>query len=367
MMLLALAALLGGLWAGLARLGWRLPAVEIAGPAQHGGLMVAGFLGTLIALERAVALSANRPGRFSALYYLAPAASGLGALLTLLGLGRPGQWLLLLGAAAMAGLFVIVLRIQAAAHTRIMALGALALAIGNGLWLAGWPIARVAIWWAGFVILTIVGERLELARVLLLGQRPRRLFAAALAVYLTGLAISPLWADAGVRLAGAGMVALAAWLLRYDIARRTIRQRGLTRFIAACLLPGYVWLAIAGFGWIAHGAGVTAGPHYDAMLHMVFLGFAFSMIFGHAPVIIPAVLGVAVAYSPRFYAHLALLHGSLLLRMAGNVSGVHVLRQWGGLLNEVAILAFLAVTVAAARSARRAGIAQPGLRAEIRG
>ena len=51
----ALLALLVALWAGLLRLGWVLPSTRGLALA-HGPLMVSGFLGALIALERAVAL-----------------------------------------------------------------------------------------------------------------------------------------------------------------------------------------------------------------------------------------------------------------------------------------------------------------------
>lgn len=47
--------LLAGLWTGLLRLGWELPLLLFA--SYHGPLMVSGFSGTLIGLERAVALS----------------------------------------------------------------------------------------------------------------------------------------------------------------------------------------------------------------------------------------------------------------------------------------------------------------------
>ena len=76
-MLLAALALLAGLWAGLIRLGWQLPPLWLRLPAQHGPLMVSGFLGTLISLERAVALSQNQDGR--RLYYLSPLLAGIGA------------------------------------------------------------------------------------------------------------------------------------------------------------------------------------------------------------------------------------------------------------------------------------------------
>ena len=61
------------------------------------------------------------------------------------------------------------------------------------------------------------------------------------------------------------------------------------------------------------------GPRYYRLLHTVFLGFLFSMIFGHAPIILPAITGVAVPYRQAFYAHLALLHISLAIRLGGDL------------------------------------------------
>ena len=59
--------------------------------------------------------------------------------------------------------------------------------------------------------------------------------------------------------------ALAAWRARYDVARRTIRGHGLTRYMAASLLVGYGWLAAA--GGLRAGIGQMAdGPAYDAEL-----------------------------------------------------------------------------------------------------
>jgi hypothetical protein len=143
-------------------------------------------------------------------------------------------------------------------------------------------------------------------------------------------------------------VGLGLWLLRYDITRRTIRQKGLTRYIAACLLPGYIWLIVGGLLWLVYGGQYAAGPIYDALLHTLFIGFVFSMIFGHAPIIVPAVLGVQIPYTPFFYLHLGLLHLSLVLRVTGDLLPSFALRRWGGLLNEVAIVLFLVVTAVAA-------------------
>ena len=57
LLLIALLTLLAATWAGLLRIGWLLPAPGSLA-ASHGPLMVSGFLGTLIGLERAVALAA---------------------------------------------------------------------------------------------------------------------------------------------------------------------------------------------------------------------------------------------------------------------------------------------------------------------
>jgi hypothetical protein len=144
---------------------------------------------------------------------------------------------------------------------------------------------------------------------------------------------------------------MGAWLLAHDVARRTIRQTGLTRFIAACLLPGYVWLMFAGGLWLF--GNFSAGRVYDAALHSVLLGFVFSMIFGHAPIILPAVLNLPITFHASFYAHLALLHASLVLRIIGDLAADPSLRMWAGLLNAIAILLFLSTRCALRRSGHR--------------
>ncbi len=358
-MALAAILLLAGLWAGLLRLGWQLPPLALRLPGNHGPLMISGFLGTLLSLERAVALSQHQQRGW--IFYLSPLLAGLGAVALLLDVpAELPRGLGVLGALGLTLTFVVIYRLQPSADHIVMGMGALAWLVGNGLWLGGRPIFQVTPWWAAFLVLTIAGERLELARVLLYRQSTNRAFVLIVALFLVGLLLSFVAFDAGVRLSGLALVALGLWLLRYDLARRTIRQQGLTRYIAACLLPGYGWLIISGLIWIIAGGGYAAGPLYDAMLHTVFVGFVFSMIFGHAPVIFPAVTGVPIPYSPIFYLHLALLHLSLLLRVAGDLSLNMAVRRWGGLLNEVAIVLFLLTTAAVAIRGRRASHASSG-------
>jgi hypothetical protein len=225
------------------------------------------------------------------------------------------------------------------------------------LWLTGWSLPRVVPWIAGFLVLTILGERLELARVAMLTRRSVRQFLAGASVFGLGLVLSAtpsVTGSAGVRLAGAGMIALALWGAGHDVARRTVKIPGVTRFMAVCLLTGYLWLFVGGGIWLFAGdLGASVGT-YDAALHTVFLGFVMSMIFGHAPVIVPAVLRVRLPFRGWFYGHVALLHVSLLVRVIlGDAAASGLWLRVGGVGTELAVLGFLAASVIAVRRSRR--------------
>jgi hypothetical protein len=245
-----------------------------------------------------------------------------------------------LGSVWLVLIFAVILRKHRDRYMVVMALGAVALLVGNLLWLFGKPVFQLVLWWGGFLVLTIAGERLELGRMVRQTKFSQGAFAIATVIYLGGLVILILNWDWGVRLTGIGMIFLGLWLLRFDIARRTVKQTGLTRFIAVCLLSGYVWLLISGIIALRYGA-TPAGPIYDAMLHAIFLGFVFSMIFGHAPIIFPAVLGIEINYKSYFYLPLILLHISLVVRIGGELLGSSPARLWGGLFNVIAVIVYL--------------------------
>lgn len=344
LMALAMFGLFWGVWAGLLRLGWALPWSQPMLPMAHGPLMVSGFLGTLISLERAVALERRWA-------YLAPALTGLGGVMLVLHRETPmGLALITLGSLGLVAIFGHVLRRQMASFTIVMALGALAWFLGNLFWLGkaafnwGLPMHQIMPWWIGFLLLTIAGERLELSRVARLPAYTRTLFAILTGLLLASLILSAITYDPGARLLGLSLLALALWLLRYDLARWTIRQTGLTRFMAVCLLSGYFWLGVSGALMLWYG-GLAAGPRYDAALHAFFLGFVFAMIFGHAPIIFPGILKIPITYRPIFYSHLLLLHATLLLRIVSDLIFWLPGRQWGGMLNGLVLLLFLLNTI----------------------
>jgi hypothetical protein len=339
---LAIFSLLAAMWAGLLRLGWQFPPLSETLAGVHGPLMISGFLGTLVSLERAVALRLKWT-------YAVPLFSSLGALALMAGAFFFGQALIAVASLTMVAVSIAIILRQRATFTVMLGFGALSWLIGNLIWLGSGFISASVPWWAGFLILTIAGERLELGRFVRISENARRGFAAILALFGVGLIATLFDAMIGIRIAGLGLIALAVWLFQNDLARRTVRSdQAITRFVAICMLTGYAWLGLGGMIWTVFGAQY-AGWLYDASLHSLFLGFVFSMIFGHAPIIFPSVLGTDMKMRGAFYVHLGLLQLSLLLRVAGDLLTNRAAQQWGGLLNVIAILVFLANTFRSVR------------------
>lgn len=331
-----------GVAGGLVRAGVPVRVVPEA-VSGHAFLMVCAFLGTVIALERAVALRhpAALPG---------PLASALAGGALLMGAPDVAMGLALAASLAFCAVNAVLLHRQPAAHTMLLAVAALAWAGGCALQVVGAGGGAVVPLWLAFLVITIAAERLEMTRLM----RHRPGVQAALGIVLGGLMTGALVAAVdpmtGGVLYGASLIALAAWLGTFDVARRTVRAAGLSRYMAVCLLSGYAWLAVAGAAWVAMALG---WPARDAALHALSLGFVMSMVFGHAPVILPAVARVKLAFGPVFYAPLLLLHASLALRLAGGAfsSGFTVLGAAG---NALALMAF-ALTAAGAAIAWRLG------------
>lgn len=335
-------SLLAGFAGGFARLGFEPMPVSDDGAVLHGALMASGFFGTVICLERAVALERLWG-------YAGPLACGLGGLALAAGATLAGAVLLLAGSVLLVALSAAILGRQRSLETWTLGGGALCWCAGNGALAAGMPVAAAVPWWIAFFALTIGAERLELSRYLPRGRAVQLAFVA-IAVALPASALWSLPAQ------GVVLLALAGWLFAFDIARKTVRGSGLPRYIAVCLLAGYAWLA-AGGALSAAFAPQSAGPLYDAALHAFFVGFVFSMVFGHAPIILPAVLRVALGYTPWFYLALLALHLSLALRVAGDLAGVYTLRTAGSIGNAAAILLFIAIAVATVL--RRAAQSRP--------
>lgn len=351
------ACLLSGLDAALLRLGAWAPVDAAALAAFHGPLMLVGFLGTVIGLERAVAARTNWA-------FLSPAGSALGCLSLVAGVPEPvGQVLALLGSAALCAVYVHVHRRVASIAVDVEAMGAIALTLGNLLWLRGMAIETCVPLWLLFPVLTVVGERLELARIAFVGGAVEEVVRALSAASLMGACMLAVTGTARLVI-GPALLALAVVMARYDVARRTIRATGAVRFAAAAMLAGYFWLAVAGLAW-SLGPLDAAYDNYDIIIHSIALGYAFSMILAHAPTIIPAIVHRRLPYHRAMWLPYALLHVGLMVRVVARLrAGVAELAEgtvWraGGVLGVVAVLVFLLLTVARVATAGRIGAGRP--------
>ncbi len=336
-------ALLLGLDAALLLLGVWAPLSFARVAALHAPLMVFGFVGTFIVLERAVA--ARRVWGFAS-----PLLLGLGSLVLLSDVPDVvGKSMIGFGFLALLGVYGVIRQRSAAAAIDIQILGAVSGLAAVILWLSNAQISAIVPGMAAFLILTIAGERLELARISpSLDARAERMGLGAALLLVITAAIAPLWPVAGYPLLGAALAILIVWLFRYDVATRLVSTKGLPRYMAVCLLAGYVWLLVPAAIWIVVGL-VDSGPAYDAALHAIFLGFVISMIMAHAPVILPAVLRKPLPYRWFLYLPVALLHVTLAVRLlGGDAWGSVDALKWGGSLNVTAVLLFVVLAIASA-------------------
>lgn len=332
--------LLFGLIGGLQRAG-ALPWTKVTAPAAigHGALMIGGWLGSVIAIERAVALGTG-------LSRLVPVLSIAGGAVLVAGAPGLAAPLLVLASALFVAVHLQLWRRQRELHHAVLGAGALAWLAGNLAWWARGAAAGdgATIAWFAFLVLTIAAERLELTRLTRRSPAALRVFAA-LAAGITAAALLAAggWPGAGASF-GALLLGLAAWLARHDIARFTVRLPGLPGYIALALWCGYAWLAVAGAAWLALAAGL--GGH-DAALHALGLGFVLSMVMAHAPVILPAVARVRLAFGLAFYGPLALLQLSVAVRLGLDLRA-------GAWLHLAALATFvLTLALALRRAARR--------------
>ncbi len=347
-------SLLGGLDAGLVLLGGPAPVASPRLGEVHGPVMVLGFLGTLIALERAVALRAPWG-------YAAPALLGLGALALLSPAPRPlGQVLLLDGCVALVAVLAALWQRRRDDAVLVEVLGATLALLAALLWVRVEASVVVPLL-AGFIVLTVAAERVELAALHLPvgASRVLVLLSLPVAASATAAVVRP---DVGARAFGASLALLVLWLAPRDVAVRMVRTTGLPRFAAAAMLAGHAWLGVAATAWVLVGATSSARAH-DLVVHALFLGFAMSMVLAHAPVILPAVLRRAVPYRRAFWAPLVVLHLALAVRVVGDLLGNQQLVVVGGTGTAAALLLLpLTVATSSVLAARDRSTSRPTLR-----
>ncbi len=325
-------ALLHGLTIGLMRMNVLWIDVLAFSLPFHGAVMVNAFLGTLIGLERAVAIK-----RWWT--WLAPVVSAI-AYIILLANGN----LMLAGVGwVISGIALMVVNFHAwkqlpSQATLLMKLGAVAWVIGNATLVINNSVTEAVPWWIAFLLLTVIGERLDLNKVRPFRAYVPKLLSFLIWVYIGTLLLTFLASVSGIIAQGLIIVLIALWLLRYDMARLLIRQKGLSQFIGFTLLIGYVWLVLFGI-LLTLKPFVYVPP--DTLWHTFFLGFVFSMIFAHGPVVFPAIIGRNFSFSRLLYFPVVIFQFGLLLRFVGALFSITTLWHVGAVLSAVAIVGFL--------------------------
>src|SRR4029079_19489922 len=147
--------LLLGVTAGLGRLGYQMPDVSSGASAFPGPLMIGGFFGVVIALERAVAI-----GRYVA--YLGPFLGGLGSVAIAISEPVAAACLVCAGSVVLLGASRDVFRRQRALFTLTLVLGAACWVVGNLAWALGAAVFDVVTWWLAIHLRAMPQQRLEM-------------------------------------------------------------------------------------------------------------------------------------------------------------------------------------------------------------
>lgn len=322
-----LLGLLTGIFGGWTRLGYL--EWDIAGAASnHGTLMVGGFLGTLISLERAMVMK-------NKFWLLFPLISGLSIPAILwLGWATVGVTFLLISSFGL----ILVLYFQSLKHPvlyqYIMAVGGVCWFLGNFRLFHSGLLAAAVPWWMGFLLLTIVGERLELSKFLPTPNLAKKGLALILGVFILGIWLP--FHGSGRYLMGLSVLLVSVWLFAFDMAKIASRKPGQFKYIGVGLRVGYLWLFF-------NGALLIFYSHhplfYDLFLHTFFLGFTFSMIWAHAPIILPMVMNMKQKpFHPILWLGWSVFQLSLIGRIASSIMKTPEYRAAFGFINGWSIL-----------------------------
>lgn len=336
----AMLCLLSGLWSGLSRIGWDIHILPIA--AHHGAIMVGGFLGTLISLEKVIPLKKK-------VLFIIPVLSAISAVLFFVNQPKAAVYMLILSSVALTLVFAYYFHLQRTAIYIMMFTGSLCWLIGNIMLLTKFFYPLAFPWWTAFALFIITAERLELMRFLPVSEMARKLFFVLLCSFIVGIFFS--FHGIGNQISGLALIGVSIWLLRHDLVAINLKKQNLSRYVAIALLCGYVALILTGiFFFTLSDQWLT----YDAIVHSFFLGFVFSMIFAHGPIILPGVIGISVTpFSKILYVWLFILQVSWIMRVVSDVMVELSIRKISGLLSGIAIVGyFITIAVVTIRSQR---------------
>ncbi|MFW9778474.1 MAG: hypothetical protein ACFFE8_06420 [Candidatus Heimdallarchaeota archaeon] len=351
-----------GILIGVLRLGYPSiplpPYLTVSIFVAHPEIIILGFFNLVIYLERWEARGAiEHPGRWTSEFLIVPPClSAVCFLLNLLSLWLNGQnsifwhlgwfWTLI-------GLFFMIWGQSWVFRTIPQSRGSSSFLILASFLLGGmalfiildWTLNRFYLYLVLYLVLIVLGERLDLGNV------PNIVFRVVVGggIVLPFLALGDLiFASPLVLQAVLGIMTLIlVFLVVFDTGLTSIQSSTWIRDYQQWILRGaYSWL---GFGLLLLGAYSVSFPLvgiYDSALHSITIGFILSMVIGHAPLIFPGLLGKAPIQKLRGgLIWPLLLWGTLALRIIGNsgissIPEVRILAETSGWLAMLVLLGF---------------------------
>jgi len=292
--------------------------------------MVGGFLTTLIALEKTIPL--KRTGLL-----IIPLLSALTLLMAVNGCYYVGLAFLLAGSI---GLFCVqgfyFIRYPHERSIILMLIGACCLVMGNTMLIRNQFYPAAFPWWMGFVLFTIVGERMELSKFLPVSNRAKAILMTLLAFFPLGVLLP--FHHTGKYFSGIALIGISVWMMRNDVIQIGLRKEGLVKYSSFALLLANSFLLLEGIFLVVLPNTLYA---YDILVHVFFVGYGITMIFAHGPIILPAVLGLKdKPYHPALYVCVILLHSSLLFRIVADSLMLNQGRKYSGAITGIAILLY---------------------------
>lgn len=320
-----LLALISGMFGGLIRMGWAFSFPQAAG--YHGLLMTGCFMGSLITLERMVTMK-------SKWWMIFPTTCALAVPFVLTGKVTAGVILLMISSVGLVAFYCYHLWKYAETYWYILFSGSSFWLAGNIVFFQTESVPIALNWWVGFILLTILGERLELTKFLPVPKWEKQMLVALLVITCFGLVAGAhshmTWV---YPLGGLGLV---FWFVRNDMARKSVKKSGYQRYLGFGILTAHFWLLLHFIGLLLFSENIAG---YDIYIHTFFLGFGFSMIWAHAPMLLPALLKLPTkGYKPVIWIVWTGFQLSLFLRVLTAFLGFMEWKKWTSMANGILIL-----------------------------
>ncbi len=260
------------IYGGVLRAGIELPVIKPL-VSKHGFLLLYGFFASLISLERVVGIKKSR-------FLFAPISFIIGSFLLLFDFNEISFGFFVVGSMLFCGIYIYILIRSFLIPTFILFLGSLSLLLSSVL-LFIYPLNKLSILYITFFVLTITGERVELSKIYINKAFVKLSLVPTSLLFV--LSILSLINDIFIKLYAFGLILISIIFFKFDVAIKTVKLSGIRRYISLGVILAYAWLLISGLLIL-----IPTGFYYDAFLHTIFLGFAFSMVFSHAYIIFPA-------------------------------------------------------------------------------